>query len=242
MYYDQREFDIRCEWGVEGVAQLVPICDAIVIVDILSFSTSVNIAVANGAVVYPYRWRDESAAEYAQSRSAILAGPPLPDGTTYTLSPTSLLHVPPGTRLVLPSPNGSTLSLATGDVPTFAGCLRNAEAVARAASGVGPKIGIVPAGERWPDSSLRPAIEDWIGAGAVVHYLGGARSPEAEAAEMVFLRFRADLVGCLSQCSSGKESIGRGRSGDIDLAAALNVSTRAPVLRDSSYVPHRPDG
>ncbi len=242
MYTDQREYDICCEWGVEGVARLTPICAAIVIVDVLSFSTSVDIAVGNGAMVYPYRSQGESAVDYARSRNAILAGPPQPSGAGYTLSPMSLVGIPAETHLVLPSPNGSTLSLATGGVPTFAGCLRNAQAVARAARGVGPRIGIVPAGERWSDGSLRPALEDLIGAGAIIHGLDGARSPEAEAAEAVFLRFREDLVGCLSQCSSGKESIGRGRPRDVDLASALNVSACAPMLRDGAYMQFRPGG
>ena len=66
MYFDQSEFDIKCEWGREGVAQLSPCSNAIVIVDVLSFSTSVVVAVGNGAVVYPYQRRDESAAAYAE--------------------------------------------------------------------------------------------------------------------------------------------------------------------------------
>lgn len=56
-YFDQVEFDVRCEWGLAGVRHLAP-ADVMVIVDVLSFTTSVNIAVARGAVVYPYRWRD----------------------------------------------------------------------------------------------------------------------------------------------------------------------------------------
>jgi 2-phosphosulfolactate phosphatase len=67
MIYNQAEFDIRCEWGLQGVSQLAPISDVIIIVDILSFSTSVEIATNNGAIIYPYRWRDDSAVEYAKS-------------------------------------------------------------------------------------------------------------------------------------------------------------------------------
>jgi 2-phosphosulfolactate phosphatase len=61
MYYDQSEYDIRCEWGLNGVVNLGAMCDAVVIVDVLSFSTCVDVAVERGAVVYPYRWRDAQA-------------------------------------------------------------------------------------------------------------------------------------------------------------------------------------
>ena len=53
MFFDQGEFDIRCEWGAAGLRQLVAHSDAIVIVDVLSFATCVDIAVGNGASIYP---------------------------------------------------------------------------------------------------------------------------------------------------------------------------------------------
>ena len=67
MFFEQAEFDIRCEWGERGVAVLAPISDVVIIVDVLSFSTSVAIAVAQGARVFPYRWKDARAAEFATS-------------------------------------------------------------------------------------------------------------------------------------------------------------------------------
>src|SRR5690606_29618051 len=113
MYFNQAEFDVRCEWGEHGVAQLAPESDAVVIVDVLSFSTSVDIAVGNGAIVYPYRGKGELALDYAQSVGAILADFHRTGEAGYSLAPSSLLYIPSGTRLVLPSLNGSTLSLAT---------------------------------------------------------------------------------------------------------------------------------
>jgi 2-phosphosulfolactate phosphatase len=58
MMFDQSAFDIRCEWGANGVRQLAPISDAIIIVDILSFSTCVTIATSRGARIFPYPFHD----------------------------------------------------------------------------------------------------------------------------------------------------------------------------------------
>ena len=153
MYFDQANFDLRCEWGQQGIKHLATTSDVVIIVDVLSFSTCVEIATSRGATVFPYRWRDHTAREFAQTIDAELAEK---RGTSrYSLSPESLLQINNGTRLVLPSPNGATLSLATGTTLTLAGCLRNCRAVALAAQHYGRSITIVPAGERWPDGSLR---------------------------------------------------------------------------------------
>src|SRR5579859_428181 len=235
MYCDQHAYEIRCEWGAQGVAALAPHSDAIVVVDVLSFSTCVDIAVANGAWVYPYRWRDESARAYADTLGAILATSRRDAGAGYSLSPASLRTIPAGTRLVLPSPNGATLSLATGAGPTLAGCLRNATAVARAAGRYGRRISLIPAGERWPDGSLRPALEDLLGAGAIINGLPGSRSPEAELAAAAFARFYPTLAATLQQCSSGQELIGQGYTADVALAAAYDSSAAVPVLSAGAY-------
>lgn len=232
-YATQASFALRCEWGLHGITQLASSSDAIVIVDLLSFSTCVAVAVERGAAVYPYRWYDTTAHDFAHAVGALLARPRGAGG--YSLSPVSLLALPTGTKLVLPSPNGATLSLATGGTPTFAGCLRNAAAVAQVAQQCGPRISVIPAGERWADGSLRFAVEDLIGAGAIIHALVGTRSPEAQAAEAVFLASQPALAAQLADCASGRELIARGFGGDVALAAALNAGQCAPRLRDGGY-------
>jgi 2-phosphosulfolactate phosphatase len=235
MYFDQRHFAVRCEWGANGIATLAPESDVIVIVDVLSFSTCVDVALGNGALVYPYPWKDASAAQFAASIPAILAQSRDSDPGSYSLSPLSLRVIPPGTRLVLPSPNGATLSHASGTTPTIAGCLRNARAVAEKAQTIGRQVSVIPAGERWPDGSLRPALEDWIGAGAIIAYLTGARSAEADLAYRAFLQVQSDLMWYLKQCSSGRELLERGFAQDIDIAAELNVSDCVPLLVEGVY-------
>lgn len=232
--HDQQGAQVRCEWGEHGVATLAPGCDVVIIVDVLSFTTCVDVATAREAIVYPLRYRDGDAECFAKELGALVARPRGRRG--YSLSPTSLLEIPEGTRLVLPSPNGSTLSLATGDTATMAGCLRNAEAVARATSALGTTIAVIPAGERWPDGSLRPAIEDWIGAGAIIEHLDGTLSPEATAARDTFRSVLPDLESTIRGCASGRELTEIGYAGDVALAAAYRCSRCVPRLINDAFV------
>ena len=202
--FDQSEFEIRCEWGEKGVSQLSPISDVIIIVDVLSFSTSVEVATGRGARIYPYQACDDAARAFAESRNAELAGPR--GESRYSLSPVSLLEIPAGTELVLPSLNGATLTLAAGEIPTFAGCLRNCRAVAEAAVRAGRMISVIPAGERWKDDgSIRFAIEDILGAGAIIDCLKGKRSPESEAAVAVFKHSLENRGFTFTNSVSGRE-------------------------------------
>ena len=90
MTFDQSGFDVRCEWGENGVQRLAPGADVVVIVDVLSFSTCVEVANSRGAIVFPYRWKDESAAAFAASVNAELASVRRAGGG-YSLSPASLM-------------------------------------------------------------------------------------------------------------------------------------------------------
>ena len=187
---------ILTEWGMAGVETLRAQAAVLIIVDVLSFSTAVDVAVSKGAMVYPFPYGDEDTAQAVAERvGAVLAKPRRSSGGQFSLSPLSLIAVPAGTRVMLPSPNGARLSLAGGDRPVLAGCLRNATMVARIARQIarGDKVGVVLAGELWPDGSLRPAIEDLLGAGAIVHHLALPCSPEAQAAREAFRSAGTDV-------------------------------------------------
>lgn len=243
-FFDQNPYNLRCEWGLEGARLLSPVSHAVIIVDVFSFSTSVDIAASRGAWIYPYLWNDNRSLDFARSVEAVLAAGSRKDSHGYSLAPRSMLRVERGLRIVLPSPNGATLSLETGKTPTFAGCLRNAAAVAAAAAQVaaplGGRVAVIPAGERWQDGRLRPALEDLLGAGAILRALSsllpGSLSPEAESAAVVFDSFRARLPVTLAAIASGKEALERGSAEDLQLAAALNESTAAPRLIDGAYL------
>lgn len=242
----------------------------VVVVDVLSFSTSVDVALGRGAVILPYRWHDGSEAAYAEANGALLArrasaDDDLPSG--YTLRPSSLATIEPGTRLVLPSPNGSALTFGAaeaarsdgdgeppterseGDLvsrPVLVGCLRNATAVGRAAAaaaGATGAVAVIAAGERWRGTTgpLRPAVEDLLGAGAILDAassaLGaGERSPEASAAVAAHRDAAPAIESRLLACGSGRELVGRGFPADVELAAAADVSDVVPTLAGAELV------
>jgi 2-phosphosulfolactate phosphatase len=203
------------------------------VVDVLSFSTAVDIAVSRGGSILPYPLKDSSASRHADSLHAALASSTR--GSGYSLSPATLETLPPGYRLVLPSPNGSALCFEARCTHVMTACLRNVKAVAMAALRLGSRFALVPAGEMWSNGELRPCLEDLLGAGAVISLLAGRRSPEAEAASAAFEYFRGDLRGALRGCGSGKELIERGFAEDVELAAELDVSGSAPLMVDGAF-------
>lgn len=238
----------RLRWGSDGLADLAPHCDVIVIVDVLRFSTAVSAAVEAGATVDPFPWGDPRAAEHAERVGAALAGRRTSGAPS--LSPTDLLRARRGDRIVLPSPNGSALAVEAAErsVPfVLAGCLRNATATARRATVLAHDgvIGVVAAGERWhgPAGPLRPAAEDLVGAGAILHALDPAASvsapacdPEARAARAAFLDARPELGEILAATTSGRELSARGDGDDVETAAELDATDLAAQLIDGHFV------
>jgi 2-phosphosulfolactate phosphatase len=229
---------VKSEWGLQGIEVLRPQVSVLVIVDILSFSTAVDIATGRGGHVLPFPSGNREAAQAAaNSASAVLAAPRRAGGGQVSLSPRTLSTLAAGTRIMLPSPNGSRLSLHAGSRPVIAGCLRNAEAVAQLALKLanGGIIGVIPAGELWPDGSLRPAIEDLLGAGAIIHALDGRPSAEALVARDSYRSAANELDTMIRASVSGQELITEGFAEDVELALEVGVSTNAPLLIDGAY-------
>lgn len=209
---------------MHGVELLGSECAVVVVIDVLSFSTSTDVVVGRGGSVLPQRMSGGPVPP-----GAMAAGPR--DGSGPSLRPSSLVGLAGGTLIALPSPNGATLCAAAAahDAVVLVGCLRNAPAVAAAALAVGGPIGLVAAGERWPDGTLRVAVEDAIGAGAIAAHLPD-RSPEADLAVAQFTAAAADLRATLAALSSGRELVADGYGADVDLAAAHAISEAVPRL------------
>lgn len=231
----QHGFDLRFDWGPAGVERLAPHVTSLVIVDVLRFTSTVETACAAGIAVFPYRWRDASAADFSGSVGALLGGA---GEDAPSLSPASMLKLVPGTKVVLPSPNGATCSVLAADAgaAVAAGCLRNAAAVARWLSTRQPPVAVIACGEVWRDGSLRPALEDMLGAGAILSRVPGSRSPEADAAVAAFEACASRIGSVLRSCASGRELEWRGADPDVDWCARLDVSGTVPVLSGGAFV------
>ncbi len=194
--FDQAGFRARFDWGEAGVRALAARVGLVVVVDVLTFSTSTCIAVEQGARVVPSRSAGEATAQ-ARSIGAIPAAPERSLAHP-TLTPTSILGSRSGETLVLASPNGGACAIdaAEAGAMVVVGCLRNASAVGRLVAAHGGASAIIAAGERWPDGTLRPALEDLLGAGAILAMVGSADlSPEARAAAAAIQRDPDDPRG-----------------------------------------------
>ncbi|MCU1537889.1 MAG: hypothetical protein JWP82_2240 [Humibacillus sp.] len=267
-WHSQDAHVVRLDWGPGAASALTRYAVVsgasvtAVVVDVLSFTTSVSVAADAGTVVHPYPWDDDSAGAFAKGLGATLAAPrsrARAEGAAVpgrvSLSPGSIRAAGDLRDLVLPSPNGSTTTrvLADSGAEVVAASLRNRTAVARwvadrmrAAGRRRPVVVVVPAGERWPDGSLRPAVEDLWGAGAFAaaltdqleHQAGPLLlSPEAAAARAAWLAVEHEVAASLRASASGRELIQQGWPDDVEIAAELDTSTAVPVLCDGAYRP-----
>jgi 2-phosphosulfolactate phosphatase len=241
----QSQYQVRFDWGLEGARTIAGDADVIVVIDVLSFTTSVDIAVGLGAEVVVSSVPDAPAA--AARHDALLAGGRGAEGLT--LSPASITPESIGARrrIVLPSPNGSALSAALVGHPAVvvAGSLRNRRAIAEwALAQQGDKgdrftVAVIASGEARDDGTTRFAVEDLLGAGAVIDALADVGidycSPESAAAAAAFTGLRNATGHLIGASASGRELAEGGFRRDIDIAIELDVSRAVPVLGEFSY-------
>jgi 2-phosphosulfolactate phosphatase len=198
---DQSFYQVRLDWGREGLARLAP-ADVVVVVDILRFTTAATDAAERGE--------------------------------PFTLDGSG-------------SVNGAPVAAAASGALVLAGSLRNATAIAEAVlteqhrRGGRLSIAVLPAGEMGRDGeSVRFAIEDQLGAGAIIDALAvlglDHSSPEAAVACESFRGLRGAVRHLLLAGGSGCELVERGLRDDVLHAAELDVADVVPILRDGAFV------
>lgn len=240
--YDQSGFDARFDWGPDGALALGAVSRVVIVVDVLSFSTAIEVAVSHGAAAYPSRIRDGAPTALAlrvggiETVSRTATTPEQP----FSLSPATMALARPGIKIIVASPNGAQVSLAAAEskATVLAGCFRNASAVARAALAIGAPIAVIAAGERWrANNALRPSFEDLIGAGAILSALGPiSLSSEARAALAAFHGVENKLPRVLADSASARELASHGFGHDVTWAAERDVSTTVPIMRGGAFI------
>ncbi len=246
--FGQAPFPCRFLWGPEGARLAGDRGDIVVIVDTFSFSTATTVAVSRGAAVCATLSPEDAAAQAQTTpRAIVLPGRSHPTPEGWSHSPASLRTLPAGMRLIFFSPNGGhCCALVQRAAALLVGGVVNASSVATAALGLHHALGlpvtVVACGERWDgDGSLRPCLEDELGAGAVLSAMGLEPSPEAGAAARLFDVLRGSLAELLWDCGSGRELRERGFPDDVRLMSELDHVQAVPVrgpdgwLRDAGY-------
>jgi 2-phosphosulfolactate phosphatase len=237
---------VHVEWGATGAALAAERGDVVVVVDVLSFSTTLSIAVS----------RDFTCLVYSDAEIESLGGPAMAairlgakplsrqrgaEPGQVSLSPASLLTAERGQRVVFTSLNGATVVSAAAKAPALlVGAPRNATACAQLAAWslartMAGRITVVACGERWisvePGArGMRPAVEDWLGAGAIcaaLAELGYSLSAEARAARAAWGSPTA--LEDLAECVSARELCAGGFADDVKLALEVDADTLVPA-------------
>ncbi len=233
---------VRLAWGRRGAQQAADRGDVLVIVDTLRFSTAASTAVHYGGLIYPCSLDEATFNELARrvGGEVAIGWRDSPTPTRFTLSPRSYLAIEPGTRVVVPSPNGATCCQYGSTTPAlFVGTLVNAQAVASVVSHLlstrNLNVTVLACGERWrtpaEEGVLRFALEDYLGAGAILSALPFPQTVDAQACMATFGAMRDQLEDVLWECESGEELRAIGLGEDVRHAAQLNIYDTAPVLR-----------
>lgn len=234
---------IHLSWGHRGARDAAARDHVTAVVDVLSFCTTVATAAHHGIAIHACSKTEDPTpiAQRAGATVALRREEGIRAGR-FTLSPLSFIDAQPGQAVVLPSPNGSTCTRLAGHTRAlYAGALVNASATARAlqkaAEGT-TDITVVACGERWPDDgSLRVALEDYLGAGAIIAGLTGEMTPDAQACAITFERVRSEgrLGDFIRDCPSGQELVERGFAGDVEHAARLDIYDTAALFSGGCF-------
>jgi 2-phosphosulfolactate phosphatase len=146
--------------------------------------------------------------------------------------------------------NGASVAeaAAAAGARVLLGCLRNAAAVAaevlaeQRRRGERTSVAVIAAGERvsrHPDADLRFAVEDLLGAGAIVAALTDLgidhTSPEAAAACESYRGLGRAVRHLVTASGSGQELIAAGRRDEVLAAADVDAVGVVPVLEDGVF-------
>ena len=237
---------VHVEWGATGAALAADRGDVVVLVDVFSFSTTLSIAVSREFTCLIYSDAEIESLGGPAMAAIRLGAKPLsrrrgaaPDGVP--LSPAGLLTAERGQRVVFTSLSGATVVGAASKAPALlVGAPRNATAAAELAARMlartrAGRVTVVACGERWSSvepgvAGFRPAVEDWLGAGAICAALadrGYSLSAEARLAGAAWRTPTA--LEDLAECVSARELRAGGSAADVRLALQVDADSLVPA-------------
>ncbi len=241
-----RKHRCRIDWGRRGARRAAERGDIIVIVDVLSFSSLVATALHNGISIFPCTEKDDINVLARQiGGEAAVRRQEVPEKGRFSLSPLTYSPTVAGANVAVASPNGATCSRYAGQASyIFCGGLLNAEAVAGEVSKImndsDLAVTVIACGEREKepggDGPIRFAVEDFLGAGAIISGIPFEKSPDAMVCEAAFLKSRDNFSGIIWDCPSGVELRDCGFEEDVKHCARLNIYDSVPVLENGLFI------
>jgi 2-phosphosulfolactate phosphatase len=250
-YLSQAPFQCKLDWGSRGAELAAARGEIVVLVDTLSFSTTVINAVDRGGIIYPCGDGDDPV-EVALK----IGGEPsvhrkqVPAQGRFSLSPSSFDCIEAGTKVALWSPNGANCSRSASPAPfVFLGAFVNAAILAEVVSATMEAeklaVTVIACGERVPlednrFGEMRMAIEDYLAAGSILSKLSENRSPEAAVCVSAFKSNKSRIEELIWESVSGREARLGGFENDVRFAVRLNVIDAVPILRQGAFVKYAP--
>jgi 2-phosphosulfolactate phosphatase len=243
---------VHIDWAQDGLMYALKNRDIVVVVDTLRFSSAVVTAVAHGFSIYPVPDRQHGE-KLSETVDACMAG--RSDEPGISISPVSFVNVPVdhSRNVILPSPNGATCSaMINAEDCALVGCFLNAQAAGEMLTSLayskGRNVTVIACGEQRsvvtgqrvvyvPEDAHRVfAIEDYLGAGAIIVNTSLQRSAEAEICARSFMAAENDLSALVRDSFSGRYLIEHDMVADIDHAVQINRYTIVPSIHGGDVV------
>jgi 2-phosphosulfolactate phosphatase len=204
---------------------------------------SAQISETQGQYQVRFDWGIEGARTIAADVDVIVVVDVLGFGTEVDLK------VGAGESLSLQNASGAGAQIAINLVGhpavVLAGCLRNSTAIATwALAQQGDKgdrfgVAVIAAGKRRADGSTRFAVEDLLGAGAIIEALAEVGidyySPEAAAAAAAFTGLRNATAHLIRASVTGRELAAGGHAAQLEAALEVGISPNIPILREFGF-------
>ncbi|HWI31413.1 MAG TPA: 2-phosphosulfolactate phosphatase [Microbacterium sp.] len=205
--FDQQTYQVRLEWGIDGLARVAP-ADIVIVVDVLRFATTVTDAVEAGHAVAL-----DAGAHAVSIDGAAIAVAAAESGAVVLL--------------------GCLRNAAAVAAAVYAEQERRGQRTSVAIIACGELVGAGPGAPlrfAIEDQLGVGAIVDALTEMGIDH-----TAPEAAVACESFRGLRQALRHLLTASGSGRELAAMGRAHEVARAAALDASRAVPVLRDGAF-------